>query len=50
MVSLFKHFLILYIHLFIDGPPAKQPKKGRAGDKASASHGNTRSAKKTKTT
>jgi len=33
-----------------DGPPAKQPKKGRSGDKASASHGNTRSAKKTKTT
>jgi hypothetical protein len=38
--------------IFLDGSLAKQSKKGRSGDKApsSASKGNTRAAKKTKTT
>jgi hypothetical protein len=52
MVSLFIFIFELRIDFFVDGPPAKQAKKGPASSKAplSASKTNTRPAKKTKTT
>ena len=45
------HLSHSFVFFFTDGPPAKQQKRGRAGNKApsSGSKGNSRAAKKTKT-